>query len=172
MTKTITMALVATLGLGLAFGACAAEKTLAEVHGGQLPAETGWATKGQCLQCHQSYDALAEKTKNLEPNPHKSHLGAVNCVECHKADKPSKQPELMCNSCNNFTLRRNNLLLNHQVLPPDAPCGVRPGNQTDRKAVLRPRPLRPRAFFVQIRERRYSRTGKKARLDASPLRSS
>ena len=69
MTKTITMALVATLGLGLAFGACAAEKTLAEVHGGQLPAETGWATKGQCLQCHQSYDALAEKTKNLEPNP-------------------------------------------------------------------------------------------------------
>ena len=93
MTKTITMALVATLGLGLAFGACAAEKTLAEVHGGQLPAETGWATKGQCLQCHQSYDALAEKTKNLEPNPHKSHLGAVNCVECHKADKPSKQPE-------------------------------------------------------------------------------
>lgn len=101
MTKTITMALVATLGLGLAFGACAAEKTLAEVHGGQLPAETGWATKGQCLQCHQSYDALAEKTKNLEPNPHKSHLGAVNCVECHKADKPSKQPELMCN----FTLK-------------------------------------------------------------------
>ena len=54
MTKSITMALVATLGLGLAFGACAAEKTLAEVHGGQLPAETGWATKGQCLQCHQS----------------------------------------------------------------------------------------------------------------------
>ena len=52
MTKTITMALVATLGLGLAFGACAAEKPLAEVHGGQLPAETGWATKGQCLQCH------------------------------------------------------------------------------------------------------------------------
>ncbi|KXT36498.1 hypothetical protein HMPREF3036_00818 [Sutterella sp. KLE1602] len=49
---------------------------------------------------------------------------------------------------------------------------MRPGNQTDRKAVLRPRPLRPRAFFVQIRERRYSRTGKKARLDASPLRSS
>ena len=44
MTKTITMALVATLGLGLAFGACAAEKTLAEVHGGQLPAETGGAT--------------------------------------------------------------------------------------------------------------------------------
>ena len=75
MTKTITMALVATLGLGLAFGACAAEKT------------------------------LAEKTKNLEPNPHKSHLGAVNCVECHKADKPSKQPELMCNSCHNFTLK-------------------------------------------------------------------
>lgn len=105
MTKTITMALVATLGLGLAFGACAAEKTLAEVHGGQLPAETGWATKGQCLQCHQSYDALAEKTKNLEPNPHKSHLGAVNCIECHKADKPSKQPELMCNSCHNFTLK-------------------------------------------------------------------
>ena len=61
--------------------------------------------KSQCLQCHQSYDALAEKTKNLEPNPHKSHLGAVNCVECHKADKPSKQPELMCNSCHNFTLK-------------------------------------------------------------------
>lgn len=106
MTKTITIALVATLGLGLAFGTSAAEKTLAEVHGGMLPVENGWATKGECLKCHQSYDALAEKTKNVVPNPHMSHLGAVNCVECHKADKPAKQPELMCNSCHNFTLTK------------------------------------------------------------------
>ena len=99
MTKTITMALVATLGLGLAFGACAAEKTLAEVHGGQLPAETGWATKGQCLQCHQSYDALAEKTKNLEPNPHKSHLGELRCTYCHSIHDT---PKIHCNECHDF----------------------------------------------------------------------
>ena len=105
MMKLSHTALVAALGLMLSVSAGAAEKTLAEVHNGAFPAEDGWAVKTKCLQCHVSYDKLAEATKDIKPNPHKSHLGAVNCTECHKADKPSRQPELMCNTCHNFTLK-------------------------------------------------------------------
>ncbi len=106
MTKNTVMAIVATLGLGLAFGASAAEKTLAQIHNGSFPAETGWATKDKCMQCHGNYEKLAAATKAVTPNPHKSHMGAVNCTECHKADKPAAQPELMCNSCHNFKLKK------------------------------------------------------------------
>ena len=41
-----------------------------------------------CLTCHQSYAAVAEKTKNLkngEPNPHASHHygEGIACTACH-----------------------------------------------------------------------------------------
>ena len=56
-----------------------------------------------CLQCHVSYEELGKKTANLEPNPHDNHMGKVNCEDCHKANQA--KPELMCNSCHNFTLK-------------------------------------------------------------------
>ena len=46
---------------------------------------------------------IAKATAKIEPNPHFSHLGEVNCQECHVGAKA--KPELMCNSCHNFTLR-------------------------------------------------------------------
>ena len=104
MTKTIIAALSVALGLGLSMSAGAAETTLAAKHGPMFPKETAWAVKDQCLKCHQSYEVLGQRTANLVPNPHINHIGAVNCTECHKADKPSRQPELMCNECHNFKI--------------------------------------------------------------------
>lgn len=105
MKKTI-FALALSLGVALTSNAMAAEKTLAEQHAGMWPkSENGFVTKNQCLKCHGPYEKLAEKTANLDPNPHFNHMGAVNCEDCHKADKPAKQPELMCNSCHQFTVK-------------------------------------------------------------------
>ena len=48
-----------------------------------------------CLNCHQSLEAVAEKTKDRMHNPHKNHLTASSDVECtqchsgHKADTPA-----------------------------------------------------------------------------------
>ncbi|WP_165657647.1 cytochrome c3 family protein, partial [Sutterella wadsworthensis] len=42
------------------------------------------------------------QTAKVEPNPHYSHLGDVNCTDCHKGHKKS---ELMCNSCHQFDLK-------------------------------------------------------------------
>jgi cytochrome c nitrite reductase small subunit len=36
-----------------------------------------------CLQCHISYDFVAERTAGLDKNPHKSHLGELPCSTCH-----------------------------------------------------------------------------------------
>jgi hypothetical protein len=52
-----------------------------------------------CLTCHQSLEAVAEKTKDFVKNPHKNHLteaADVECTQCHnghKADTP------VCNTC-------------------------------------------------------------------------
>ncbi len=106
MTKSIIAALSVSLALACGLStAHAADKTLAEIHGQTWPAQTGWAVKDKCMQCHGSYDKLAQATANLEPNPHFSHLGSVNCTECHQANKTAKETTLMCNSCHNFTLK-------------------------------------------------------------------
>lgn len=36
-----------------------------------------------CLQCHISYEFVAERTADLDKNPHKSHLGELPCSTCH-----------------------------------------------------------------------------------------
>ncbi len=82
-----------------------AKPTLSQMHGSMWPKqESTWAVKGQCLKCHGSFDKLAEQTRDLVPNPHYSHLGEVDCVECHKADK--SEPELVCNQCHKFTIHK------------------------------------------------------------------
>lgn len=52
-----------------------------------------------CLGCHGSYEALAEKTATLEPNPHRNHMGHVQCESCHAMES---EPRLMCNDCHSF----------------------------------------------------------------------
>ena len=51
------------------------------------------------------YDKLAKQTADLVPNPHHSHLGQVNCEDCHKANL--SKPVLICNQCHNFTIRKD-----------------------------------------------------------------
>ena len=88
MKNTVIAAFAVALGLAFTASAhAAAGKTLAEIHGAAFPEASGWVKKDQCMKCHGSYEDLAKKTAGLEPNPHRSHLGAVNCQDCHKADK-------------------------------------------------------------------------------------
>ncbi|MBA3035192.1 MAG: cytochrome c3 family protein [Desulfobacterium sp.] len=55
-----------------------------------------------CMNCHDSYAKLAEKTAKLEnikagiENPHKSHMGEARCTLCHKNHASSI---LYCNEC-------------------------------------------------------------------------
>lgn len=44
-----------------------------------------------CLGCHDGYEGMAKRTEKKgdgtylsNMNPHKSHLGKVECTECHK----------------------------------------------------------------------------------------
>lgn len=55
--------------------------------------------QAQCLTCHVSYAQLAKATKNMNPNPHDSHLGRVNCTECHSMHGQSR---FMCQDCHAF----------------------------------------------------------------------
>ena len=81
-------------------------KTLGQIHGAMWPkSKDGYVTKYQCMQCHGDYDKLAKQTADLVPNPHHSHLGQVNCEDCHKANL--SKPVLMCNQCHNFTIRKD-----------------------------------------------------------------
>lgn len=89
---------VAVLILGL-FCAAAFASDLAAVHqkaGVRLKAEP---TEQQCLSCHGSYESLGEKTAALSPNPHRSHMGRVQCNACHAWKGRSR---LMCQDCHNF----------------------------------------------------------------------
>jgi fumarate reductase flavoprotein subunit len=59
------------------------------------------ASMDQCLNCHSSYEQLAELTSGLEPNPHSSHYEDLRCTVCHKAHQAS---ELYCNKCHEFEM--------------------------------------------------------------------
>ena len=50
----------------------------------------------QCLGCHESYVKVAERTRKLERNPHKSHYGEVECIACHQGHKAD---ESLCAQC-------------------------------------------------------------------------
>lgn len=99
---TLILGALAALNL-IAVPAFAAEKTLAEIHGKSWPVSDGFAVKNQCMACHGDYAKLGAMTANLDPNPHASHLGEVNCTECHRST--AAKPELMCNTCHKFTIR-------------------------------------------------------------------
>lgn len=47
------------------------------------------ASNEECLICHGDYATLAERTKDLDPNPHASHLGEEQCHQCHRMHRPS-----------------------------------------------------------------------------------
>lgn len=65
------------------------------------PMKTIQFPKEECLKCHRSYESLAQRTSDLDPNPHESHLGEVDCSICHKSHTTS---EVYCNQCHQTDL--------------------------------------------------------------------
>lgn len=53
-----------------------------------------------CMICHGDYPAMADYTRNLDPNPHKwpgaKHPGPFACIECHSQHKA---PMVKCLEC-------------------------------------------------------------------------
>lgn len=53
-----------------------------------------------CLKCHTDLDAIKEKTDYGNGiNPHDSHLGDLNCADCHKMHNKS---QAACMKCHDF----------------------------------------------------------------------
>jgi fumarate reductase flavoprotein subunit len=71
------------------------EVTCDSCHGAGTPKSP--PVQKACLNCHGgSYDAVAKSTSNLPINPHASHLGEVDCMQCHKGHQKST---LICDKC-------------------------------------------------------------------------
>jgi fumarate reductase flavoprotein subunit len=55
-----------------------------------------------CLGCHGDYQKVAAKTDKIDPNPHDSHLGEIDCGKCHHAHKVSVNA---CNECHRLDMK-------------------------------------------------------------------
>jgi cytochrome c nitrite reductase small subunit len=51
-----------------------------------------------CLRCHEhgSYEELAQRTEELELNPHDSHYGEMECSICHRVHEASEEVCAYC----------------------------------------------------------------------------
>lgn len=76
----------------------------------QVDAPEKAPTTNNCLECHDSYEELIKATAptNIDPddeesraNPHDSHMGLLDCIECHKTHVPS---EFVCAECHMFDM--------------------------------------------------------------------
>lgn len=54
-----------------------------------------------CVECHGTQEDMAKVTEKLPINPHDSHLGEIDCTECHKTHEPSV---IFCNQCHNYKM--------------------------------------------------------------------
>lgn len=109
MWKSLLMTLTLAGGLVLSAQAGAAD-FLADRHVARGTQCTACHVKGApapgtkvksetCLSCHGPVEKLADRTKQVDPNPHYNHLIDVGCMECHQGHKPSIN---MCSSCHNI----------------------------------------------------------------------
>ena len=53
----------------------------------------------QCAICHGSLEQMGTKTSSQTPNPHKSHIGQMQCTACHSGHVPSVA---YCTNCHDF----------------------------------------------------------------------
>jgi hypothetical protein len=77
-------------------------------HGESLPREGDTLENSRCLLCHGPLDKLQARTtpKDIpDRNPHKSHLGDVNCTVCHHAHSASKVYCLECHKTFNMKIQ-------------------------------------------------------------------
>ena len=75
-------------------------------HGKKLPNGSETPENSRCLACHGPLEKLAAKSEPAEfkdRNPHKSHLGEINCTVCHFAHEASKVYCLECHK--NFDMK-------------------------------------------------------------------
>ncbi len=66
-------------------------------HGNIKPREI--PEESTCMACHQSRDAVKQKTAKLKPNPHYGHDETVECTACHKEHQESV---LLCDECHQW----------------------------------------------------------------------
>jgi len=62
----------------------------------------GRVSMEQCLRCHGTYQYIATMTKDVDPNPHDSHLGEIDCTLCHRAHKDSED---FCAQCHPYEFK-------------------------------------------------------------------
>lgn len=70
-------------------------------HGGVIPKEDDTIDNSRCLSCHGPMEKLAARTTPKDfpdRNPHKSHLGDMACVVCHKSHEASTVYCLQCHA--------------------------------------------------------------------------
>jgi hypothetical protein len=68
-------------------------------HAKKLPARDDYVESSRCLDCHGSYEKLAEKSAPAQfpmRNPHRSHLVGLDCTKCHVAHGASRSYCLEC----------------------------------------------------------------------------
>ena len=109
--KLFSAVFLTALGLSFAAGA-ATPTTLIDKHTAQgvscqqchqqkNPTKPKPVATATCFTCHGSHEALAQKTKDKDPNPHYTHMGDMNCNECHRIHTPSVN---MCSSCHTIKM--------------------------------------------------------------------
>ena len=57
------------------------------------------APEKSCLACHKSFDAVAERTKNYEPDPHNNHITQSSDIECTQCHQGHKADVILCQKC-------------------------------------------------------------------------
>ncbi len=72
--------------------------TCAGCHDGETQPKTAATQKG-CITCHKSLEAVAEKTKDFEKNPHDNHLTQNTDIECTQCHQGHKADVVLCNQC-------------------------------------------------------------------------
>ena len=66
-------------------------------HGQEQPKSA--ASAKACLTCHKSMEAMGERTKDFDKNPHKNHLTEASDLECTQCHQGHKADTILCDQC-------------------------------------------------------------------------
>ncbi len=75
-------------------------------HTGNKISDSESEINAKCSTCHGGLESLAAKTEKAgQPNPHKSHLGQIQCTACHSGHQESVA---YCTNCHDFPAMKKN----------------------------------------------------------------
>ena len=74
----------------------------ADCHSEDPPAEP--VSAASCTKCHAAYPELGDITAHMSPNPHRHHLGSLECDACHHVHYASED---YCFQCHVFDFKVN-----------------------------------------------------------------